>query len=506
MSVSQGVVNKGLSAVAWGSIGTFARILMQLGSQIILARMLGPDLFGLFATALIALTLVNFLADFGIAYSLIQKANVSHEDIRFVATWQFILGSLACMGLLLSASFFANFFQNESLTPVIQCLAVVSLINALSAVSSNLLKRDIDFKKIQLASTLSYAIGYLVIGILLASHDAGIWALIAAFTSTALINLALLYGATRHPIRPLLWTTDAGKMLEYGTTVLLTNITNWFVSSIDRVIIGRFFPTASVGYYTTAFNFVYNPCTTLIGVLQPALFSTGARIQGQRKELRIALVGAWAATGLFIAPIFIGIAVVSPTLVNALYGSAWDSLAPLMRPLALAMPLVVLIGMSTPMLWIGGKIRHEFILQIPVALLVVLGCLWASKFSTQHVAWTVFVIFFIRALTIMGFAARSLGLTMSDLAGSLAGGGVVCMGTALSLFIFDAICRHFSLAAPLSLMFDIVGTAFSLYLLILILPRLIHGSLGPLLARMLPRAGLPGRLLARRMLETGVQP
>ena len=57
--------NKAVSAVKWAAVGTVTKFGVQLAAQVVLARLLGPENYGLFAMGLVVLTLSNFLADFG---------------------------------------------------------------------------------------------------------------------------------------------------------------------------------------------------------------------------------------------------------------------------------------------------------------------------------------------------------------------------------------------------------------------------------------------------------
>ncbi|MFX6409630.1 oligosaccharide flippase family protein, partial [Acinetobacter baumannii] len=77
----------------WGGGGTLLRIVMQFGAQVVLARILGPEQYGLFAIGAIVVGFSSFFSDIGLAYGLIQKKEIAAKDIRFVFTWQIILGA-----------------------------------------------------------------------------------------------------------------------------------------------------------------------------------------------------------------------------------------------------------------------------------------------------------------------------------------------------------------------------------------------------------------------------
>ena len=168
------------------------RLLLQLGAQIVLARLLGPQQHGLFAIGAIVFGFSGFFADIGLAYGLIQKPDVSDRDLRFVFTWQWLLGGAVTAGVYFGAGSLAAFFGEPRAAPVLQLLSPLCLLNALAAPSLNLLKRDLDFKRVQIAQGLSTALGYWVLGIPLALMGAQVWALVVAWTVQVAFNLGLL--------------------------------------------------------------------------------------------------------------------------------------------------------------------------------------------------------------------------------------------------------------------------------------------------------------------------
>lgn len=76
----------GAQAVRWSVLTSAARLVLQLLIQIWLARMLGPQVFGVFAIGLVTLTLAGFLAGFGLSWNLMQRAELEEADIRFAWT------------------------------------------------------------------------------------------------------------------------------------------------------------------------------------------------------------------------------------------------------------------------------------------------------------------------------------------------------------------------------------------------------------------------------------
>ena len=483
--------SKGISAVFWGGFGSVLRAVLQIVTQIILARLLGPSEYGVFAIASIVLSFSKFFSDIGISYGLIQKKTVTDNDIKFVFTWQVILGAVVALAVFALSVPLSAFFKEPRVVPVIQVASIICFINAISSPSMNLLKRELDFKSLQTANVVSYIIGYIFIGIPLAVLGQQVWALIAAFISSETVCLIMMYRRSRHPIGLLLWQRGDSHLLVYGSRVFITNVLNWIISNVDRVIIGRAFQTAEIGLYSLSYNLVSNPALTIIGVIQSALFSASARVQDDFDRLRKALLTMMGVVTLVLFPVFVGIAVAADTILQSLYGTAWLSAAELLRPIALAMPFYLLLGMATPLLWVSGQTQKEFVIQLPIALAFVAAAGAAALVSLEAVAWVVFGMYVVRASTIVTVTCRALDLRPSRVFRAMRGGMVTTAITAMLIGVVDLAARQMVESPFLWLGADIAAGAVGMLMSLWIFPNLVHHYVAQLFEKIAMR--LPTR-------------
>ena len=71
VTLPDGLKKQGISAIIWGASGSVLRICLQFAGQIILARILGPEPFGIFAVGIVIVFFSTIFADAGLAYGLI---------------------------------------------------------------------------------------------------------------------------------------------------------------------------------------------------------------------------------------------------------------------------------------------------------------------------------------------------------------------------------------------------------------------------------------------------
>ena len=407
---------KSVSAVKWAAMGTVAMFGLQLVTQVLLARLLGPESYGLFAMGLLVMTFSNFLADFGFSWGLVQNQTLSEEDVRFTVTWQAITGLAAMALLFFIAPWVAVYFKEPRIGPVIAWMSLTCVLNALTATGSGLLRRQLDFRALNIIQLTSYIVGYLMIGLSMAYAGAGVWTLVAAWLGQAATALLLTYARTRFSLRPLLWYEGARRSTHVGLTVFLTNLCNWFLNNLDRVFLGRFLAAHAVGVYAVGYNLANTPNGLFLNALQPAFLATGAKLQDDLPRLRDMYVSVLATIWIVILPLFVLLAVTAPALIGVLYGAVWQESGIVLAILALAMPAYITWGMSTPILWNTGGKHLESLLQLP--LIVAAGAM-LFLFAGQGAATVALIAagtLLARALVVGTAACRRLQVGLRDLA------------------------------------------------------------------------------------------
>ena len=207
------LAKEGVRAVKWSAVSTAARFVLQLVAQVVLARILGPENYGVFGIGMVVLTLSNFLSNFGFGWNLLHKKNLTTEDIRFAFTWQLIAGGSSMVALYFSAPFLAEYFREPRVLGVIQWLSLASLMSAATSPASNLLQRDLNFKAVGLIQVGSYAIGYLMVGIPMALAGLGVQSLVAAWLVQTGVALVASYAIRPHSLVPLFHFSGTGKAM-----------------------------------------------------------------------------------------------------------------------------------------------------------------------------------------------------------------------------------------------------------------------------------------------------
>ena len=376
-------------AVKWSAMTTAARFVLQLGAQVTLARLLGPGPYGIYGIGIAVLTFASFLAGTGFSYGLLLQPQVHANDIRLAFTWQLLAGSLCALAMWLCAHWVAEYFREPGIVPMLHWLALACLLTSASGTALCLLQRDLDFRALGLIQLAAYAAGYLAVGVPLALAGWGANALALACVVQAAVSLCGVWWRRPHSLRPLLIHPGAGHTLATGRTVFLTNLVNWLLANLDRLVIGRVLTTHAVGLYTLAWNLAQIPVTLLVGAVQPAFLASGAKIADEPRRLAQAWRVVLAGVLVLLLPVAVSMALIAPDLVHLMYGPQWLEAGQVLALMFLCLPAWASWGLSTPVLWNTGRKELEARLQWPLLLPVVAawwlmapyGLLWAAGVS-----------------------------------------------------------------------------------------------------------------------------
>lgn len=375
-------------ALRWSSLGTALRFALQLGAQIALARLLGPQAYGVYGIGLALLTFLGFLAGNAFSWRLMLQETLQPREVRLAFTWQVLAASLSALALWAGASALARFFGEPELAPVLRWLALACVLTGAGGTAVCLLQRALRFRELALLQSTAYAAGYLGVGLPLALAGWQAQALALACVVQAGVTLAGALWLSPHPALPLLRDGSEGSTLRTGRTVFVTNTVNWLLGNLDRLVIGRLLGGHAVGLYTLAWNLAQVPVTLVMGALQPALLAAGTPIA----QDRAALAQRWQLTlagSLVLLPAAAGVlALLAPDLVQVLYGPAWADAAWVLSVMLACLPAWCAWGLSTPLLWNTGHARLEAGVQWPL-LPLALALWW--MLAPQGLSWAVAV-------------------------------------------------------------------------------------------------------------------
>lgn len=319
---------------AWMFAGSWAEQTANFLVFVALARILGPEVFGLAAMATVFVLLGEFLVRETIAETIVQLPTVEegHLDAVFWMLGSLAIGVAALVSL--SAPAIAELFSEPEVADYVVWATPTILFIGLSGVPVARLRRDLEFRALALRATLGVVAGGIV-GITLALKGFGVWSLIAQRLVQVFVNNLLAWIVL--PWRPGLRASRRhfGEVFGFGSKMVGMRASELLSTNAPSVVIGSFLGPVALGQYTVAWRLIEILTFVLIVpiryVAQPG-FAHLNRSTGQAGRL---LREVMDATSLVTLPAFVGMIAVGGTAMVLVFGEEWRPAAPALKVLCL---------------------------------------------------------------------------------------------------------------------------------------------------------------------------
>ncbi|MCI9845890.1 lipopolysaccharide biosynthesis protein [Flavobacterium pectinovorum] len=316
--------------ILWSAIDKFAVQIGQFIVSIVLARILVPEDFGLIGMLSIFIALSQAFIESGLGVGLIQRQN--REEIDFSTMFVFNLAVSCFFYLLLffTAPYIASFFGQPQLTILTRILGLSLFINALAIVQRTKLTIEIDFKSIAKSNVIGFVIGGLC-GVIAAISGYGVWSLvIQTLIGSLASSLSLWFFSNWNP--SIAFSKKSFKSLfGYGSKLLISGIYAHILNNVNNICVGKFYPLASLGYYTRTKNFADISSGTIVSVMQQATFPILTMVQNDKDKLISIYRRLIRMSAFFIIPIMTLLALLAKPIVILLLTEKWIALIPLLQ-------------------------------------------------------------------------------------------------------------------------------------------------------------------------------
>lgn len=448
----------------WNIAGSAIRYGAGFLINIVLARLLGPEPYGLVALSTVVISIGNLVVDSGLNAGLVQKEELEEESIKFVFTIQIVLGIGIYTLIILCSQFISDLFHQPEVGSVLRILSLTIIFQAASQTSLGLLKRNLAFNRIQQAQVISYLIGYLLIGVPLAFANQGVWSLVFAQLSQSFINMVLVYSFIRHPIG--IQLHDKYGISKFGMKILGANIANWIISNLDSALIGRHFGSTTLGFYNRAMSLASTPVGIVVTASQGVLFSASSRLQGSRDNVRRAFIKTFRLFSEILIPFLICVSITAGPIIDFVYGSKWSQTVPFVKVLAIALAFFALMAIEGPVLAGIGKPEIELRIQWIVAVVDIIVLFVAAQFSITYVIWAVLGIYIFRFILMTNFTFKAIQIPFTEFMGILSGSTFLTIGSGMTVYFVGRILPGYS--SSITLIFQIILGMFVWGVLIII--------------------------------------
>ncbi|MEZ5329500.1 MAG: lipopolysaccharide biosynthesis protein [Verrucomicrobiales bacterium] len=317
------------------------QFVLQIGSAVVLARLLQPGDFGVVAMVTSITSFVYILGEGGLSIATVQSREISNAQVSALFWINVGVSMTLALTVVGVGPLLSWFYHERRLSGIAMVVAITFAIRGLMVQHQALLRREMRFVALGTSNIGAICAGA-VCSISLAISGFGYWALVWGMVVTEAARCLQLW----------IWSAwipgrferdiGIGSMVAFGGQMTLGSLMSQFARSLDNLLIGWRYGDVSLGHYSRSQTIMIVPVSQflapLTGVMEPLL----SRLQDDRERYRKAFMNAYWGVGVAIAPVFLICAILAEQMVMILFGEKWLDASPIFAWLSIVgafMPL-----------------------------------------------------------------------------------------------------------------------------------------------------------------------
>lgn len=371
---------KVVSASKWSIITELLSKLMSPITNMILARLLAPEAFGMVATVTMITSFADLFTDAGFQKYLVQhdfKDEDDYNNSSCIAFWaNFVMSVLIWMLIFIFRNNLANIVGNPGLGIAFAVASLSIPITSFSSIQVARLKRTYDFKTLFFIKVIAILIP-LFITIPLAFVMRSFWALIIGNICITLACATIL--TIKSEWKPYLFFSfkKLKDMLDFSVWTLAEQLLGWANLNIGIFVVGAFLNSYYLGLYKTSMASVNQVMEIAVNALSPVLLVTLSRLKNDKNKFDDFFYTFEERISLVVIPLGIGIFVYRDLFTNILLGDQWSEASSFIGLWALARGMLIVFGKFSMEVFVSiGKPKYsvisqslDFILLLPILLI-----------------------------------------------------------------------------------------------------------------------------------------
>ena len=347
----------------WSALERLSQTGVVFAVQIVLARILAPEHFGLLAMVAVFVVISDVIVESGLGSAIVQRTDITDADLSTVFIFNLAAATLLAAVLWLVGPWVASFYNQPPLAEVLAVLGLGLVLSSLGTVHRSILRKQLAFKKLFWISTPAALVSGLF-GVALALQGFGVWALVGQTLSQKALGSICSWYQTRWLPKPVFDTSRFGVLFSYGSKLALSGLLYQGFNNIYLLVIGRFFSPIDVGFFQRAKAMRELPITTLQSIVGSVTFPVLSSVQQDHALMKKILKRSLQLSALVAIPGMAVMAGLAEPLVLVLVGEKWLPCVPMLQLLCVSGALYPLHAGNLSLLQATG--RSDLFLKVEV--------------------------------------------------------------------------------------------------------------------------------------------
>lgn len=319
-----------IRALFWKLMERFGVQGIQFVLQLILARLLVPEYYGMLSMMLIFVNLANVFTQRGFNTALIQNKDVTEEDYSSVFWVTLGIALVMYAVIFFSAPAIAAFYDMQELVTPLRVLALTLLPGAMNSIQLAKVSRELDFKKVFYSSVGGILIAGMA-GVTVAFLGGGLWALVVQnilnSTTACIVMLVTVKWRPR-------WVCNMKRVAElfrFGWKLLVSGLLDTLFMDLNSLVIGKKYDSGTLGYYNRGAQFPQFIINAVNGAIQSVMLPAMSAQQDDTKRVKDMMRTSMSMSAYIIFPMMAGLAAVATPLISLMLTDKWLPCVPYMQ-------------------------------------------------------------------------------------------------------------------------------------------------------------------------------
>ncbi|WDS36305.1 lipopolysaccharide biosynthesis protein [Pseudoxanthomonas sp.] len=373
---TSGLGSRAAAGAAKTMAGQGARMVVQFGGIILLARLLSPEDYGLMAMVTALVGICEILRDFGLSSAAIQAKSLSREQRDNLFWLNSGIGLVLGLIVFAGAGLIADFYHEPRLVAVAQVMSVTFLLSGMNTQYRAHLSRELQFGRLAMSDVGGQSLG-LIAGVCAALAGLGYWALVIQQVVGSVVGLVVsAIGSRWLPGRPHRGV-PMRSFLTFGTNLMAAQVLGYVSQNIGQVVIGYRTGAEALGLYNRAFQLLMMPLNQINAPATTVALPVLSKLQDEPERYAAFLLrGQTVMVHIVVAIFAFACAQASPLIVLFL-GEQWRAAVVIFQVLTVG-GIFQVVAYAAYWVFLSMGLARAQLMYSVVARVLIIACIFVG--------------------------------------------------------------------------------------------------------------------------------
>lgn len=398
----------------WTTLERFGSQIINLLVQVLLARILVPEIFGLIGLIQIFIAVAQVIVEAGIGNYIIQKKELKNSDISTSLAINLFLAVIIYLVLFFAAPFIGVFYDQTILTDVLRIYSISFIFQSIYVINQAIFQRNLMFRNIAFITITSSVISALVS--------------LTFVYFTKSVYVLVIQQLIFHLVKAVLFTYYGRKYILFGFTkkafisiykysgyLLLVGVVNQIFDYSYLIVIGKVFNIEQAGFYHMSFMLVGFVMITISLIVEKVSFPILSKLYHDSiKVFKEKLFLFSNLSILLITTSSLIFSLYSSEILEFIFGEKWVDASTILTYISVGFFMFPFSILSITIFKINGSTKTYFYTSIISKLLIVVSILLTYTSSLQNLLLAQIIVRFLSSLIFISFALRSISISLRE--------------------------------------------------------------------------------------------